>query len=219
MLEREKLRLLELWESQRLVKDRHVLEAFRKIPREMFVPKEFKDDAYRDEPLPISAGQTISQPSTVMLMLDALEVRPGNKVLEIGAGSGYNAALLSFLVGSKGKVISTEIIPALVRFAKSNLKKAGIKKVTVIQTDGSKGHAKEAPYDRIICTAAAPVIPQVLIDQLKEGGIIIIPVGGAWGQTMIRGRKIKGQLETEDLGGYLFVPLRGRFGIDSRATE
>lgn len=213
MLERDKQRLAGFWESQHMIVNRAVIDAFNKVPRELFVLPEYREDAYRDEPLPIPAGQTISQPTTVVLMLDALDVRPGMKILEIGAGSGYNAALLSVLAGEKGKVVTTEIVPELVRFAKNNLKKAGFSNVKVVHCDGSKGYAKEAPYDRIVCTAGAPKIPQVLVDQLKEGGVLLVPVGFALGQHMIRGIKAGGRLETEDLGEFIFVPLRGKFGI------
>lgn len=211
MQERDKLLLIERWESQKVV-GKPVIAAFRKVPRELFVLPEYQDQAYLDEPLPIPAGQTISQPTTVVLMLDALEVRPGMKVLEIGAGSGYNAALLGVLVGPKGKVITIEIIPELAAFARKNLAKAGITNVTVVKADGSKGYAKEAPYDRIICTAAAPRIPQVLVNQLKDNGILLIPVGSGYLQKMVRARKVKGELETEELGDYVFVPLVGEYG-------
>jgi protein-L-isoaspartate(D-aspartate) O-methyltransferase len=196
-----------------MISDRRVLDAFRRVKRELFVLPGFKKDAYLDEPLPILAGQTISQPTTVVLMLDAFEVKQGQKVLEIGAGSGYNAALLSVLVGRKGKVVTTEIVPELAEFAKNNLKKAKITNVRVIKSDGSIGYAGEAPYDRIICTAAAQKIPDALVSQLKEGGILLIPVGPMYAQRMIKAGKTRGKLETENLGEYVFVPLTGRFGI------
>lgn len=213
MFEREKLQLIEKWEYEGVVSDKRVLDAFKKVRREQFVLDEYKDQTYLDEPLPIPAGQTISQPTTVVLMLDALDVKQGQKVLEIGAGSGYNAALLGVLVGKNGKVITTEIVPELVGFAKNNLKKAGIANVKVVHSDGSIGYAKEAPYDRIICTAAAPRIPKALEAQLKEGGILLIPVGPMYAQRMIKARKVKGKLETEDLGDFIFVPLIGKFGV------
>lgn len=209
----EKKRLVENWQASGEIRDRNVISAFSKVRRELFVPREYKKDAYVDEPLPIPAGQTISQPTTVVLMLDALEAKQGQNVLEIGAGSGYNAALLSVLVGRNGKVITTEIVPELVKFAKANLKKAGVKNVVVIHSDGSRGYAKEAPYDRIICTAAAPKIPDVLVKQLKEGGILLIPVGPMYAQRLVKARKVKGRLETEDLGDYIFVPLMGKYGV------
>ena len=191
---------------------KNVIAAFKKVPREKFVLPSYKTEAYEDTPLPILAGQTISQPTTVVLMLDALEVKPGMKVLEIGAGSGYNAALLGVLVGAKGKVFTTEIIEELAKFAKNNLKKAGLKNVKVLFFDGSKGYEDEAPYDRIICTAGAPRIPDVMVEQLKDDGILLIPVGPEYGQSMVRVRKIKGKVAHENLGSFIFVPLRGKYG-------
>jgi len=162
--------------------------------------------------LPIGYEQTISQPTTVLIMTEALELKKGQKVLEVGAGSGYQAALIGNLVGAKGKVITTEIIPELAKFAKANLKKAKIKNAFVVEYDGSQGYGKEAPYDRIIVTAACPEIPKPLVDQLKEGGIIIAPVGSFLGQKMVKGTKRKGGLETYSLGDFVFVPLKGKYG-------
>jgi len=180
-----------------------VIDAFKKVSREEFVLPEWKEAAYEDSALPIIAGQTISQPSTVVLMLDALEAK--GKVLEIGAGSGYNAALLSKLAD---KVYSIERIKELADFAKKNLKKAGIRNVTVIHSDGKKGYAKEAPYDRIIVTAAAEKIPDILLKQLKDGGVLLMPVGPEYGQQLIRVRRKGKDYLYEKLGGYVFVPLR-----------
>jgi protein-L-isoaspartate(D-aspartate) O-methyltransferase len=213
-LEQAKLCLIEIWESSRLITDKRVLDAFRRVPRERFVLKEFRDDAYDDVPLPILEDQTISQPTTVMLMLQALEVHPGMKVLEIGAGSGYNAALLSLLAGPEGKVYTTEIIPELAKFAKANLK--ACKNVAVLEHDGSLGYSKAAPYDRIICTAGAPEVPKTWISQLADDGILLCPVGPIDNQRLIRYRKIKGKFLSESLGDFRFVPLTGEFGIKKR---
>ena len=120
----DKESLTAYWQNSGLIKDKRLLEAFRKVPREKFIQKGFLEEAYGDYPLPIGEGQTISQPTTVMIMTQALELKPGNKVLEVGAGSGYQAAIIAKVVGSKGRVITTEIIPDLVKFAKANLKKA-----------------------------------------------------------------------------------------------
>lgn len=204
--------LIDYWISNKIVTDKLLIDAFKKVKREDFVLEAFRSDAYDDVPLPILKEQTISQPTTVMMMLGFLELKPGMNVLEIGAGSGYNAALMAEIVGKEGKVFTTETIEELVQFAKKNLKKAKITNVKVIHTDGSKGWPAAAPYDRIICTAAAPKIPEVYINQLKEGGIIVIPVGPLYGQSMIKGKKIKGKLETENLGSFMFVPLVGKFG-------
>ncbi len=190
---------------ERMGISKKVISAFKQVDREYFVLPEWKKAAYEDSALPIIAEQTISQPSTVVLMLNALEVKEGMKVLEIGAGSGYNAALLSKLAG---KVYSIERIKKLAEFAKKNLKKAGIKNVKVIHADGKKGYAKEAPYDRIIVTAAAEKIPNVLLKQLKDEGVLLMPVGPAYGQELIRVRKKGKDYLYEKLGGYVFVPLR-----------
>lgn len=209
-----KKELVEYWKGTKMITDARVLKAFEDVEREDFVPDGELEFAYGDYPLPIGHNQTISQPSTVMVMTQDLEVKEGNKILEVGAGSGYQAALLSKLVGSKGKVITTEIIPDLVKFAKKNLKKAKIKNVEVVCYDGSQGYEKEAPYDRIIVTAACPAIPHPLVEQLKEGGIVLAPVGSSFfGQKMIKGIKKKGKLKTEFLGYYSFVPLKGRYGF------
>ncbi|MBW2984156.1 protein-L-isoaspartate(D-aspartate) O-methyltransferase [Candidatus Woesearchaeota archaeon] len=208
----DKESLIAYWQNSGLIKDKRLLEAFRKVPREKFITKGFLEEAYGDYPLPIGEGQTISQPTTVMIMTQALELKPGDKVLEVGAGSGYQAAIIAKVIGSKGKVITTEIIPELVKFAKDNLKKAGIKNAVVVEWDGSQGYEKWAPYDKIIVTAACPRIPPPLIEQLKNNGIIIAPVGSAFGQTMIKGVKKEGVLQTESLGSFMFVPLKGKYG-------
>jgi len=191
------------------------LEAFAKVKREEFVSDKIKDYAYEDTPLPLIRGKTISQPTTVMIMTSALEITPGEKIFEIGTGSGYQAALLAKLTGDKGKVITTEVVPELVEFSKSNFKKTEIKNIEVHECDGSKGMEKEAPFDKIIITAACRDFPQPLIDQLKTGGFIIAPVGNKDEQTMIRGRKSENRrLELEFLGPFLFTPMYGEYGFE-----
>lgn len=211
-MQKEKQSLIDYWISNNIVTGKRVIDAFKKVKREDFVLAAFRSDAYEDVPLPILKEQTISQPTTVAMMLEFLELKQGMKVLEIGAGSGYNAALIAEIVGKEGMVYTTEVIKELAEFAEENLKKAKIKNVQVINTDGSKGWPTNAPYDRIICTAAAPKIPDIYIKQLKEGGIIVIPIGPQYGQAMIKGKKIKGKLETNNLGSFMFVPLVGKFG-------
>lgn len=206
----DKDELVSQWVKLKIITDTSVLDAFRKVRREDFVLKRLVEDAYEDVPLPILKEQTISQPTTVVIMLQALEVKPGMKVLEIGAGSGYNAALLSVLAGKAGRVYTVEIVPELAEFARKNLKK--FRNVEVYGRDGSKGLPEFGPFDRIICTAAAPKIPKSLLDQLKEGGIIVIPVGPEYGQKVIKGVKQNGRLETVSLGDFMFVPLVGEFG-------
>lgn len=207
MNEKEKL-LAELKEGGWL-KSKEVIEAFTKIKRENFVLPDQRKYAYANYPLPIQADQTISQPLTVAAMTEALGAKQGNKILEVGAGSGYQAAILSEIVGPTGKIITTEIIPELFEFAKSNL--AGFKNVIVLNADGSQGHEKESPYDRIIVTASAPSAPEPLVKQLKEGGRLVIPVG----DRMVIIEKQDGKISETFLGYYAFVPLTGKHGRKS----
>lgn len=208
-----KQHLIHTWHNEPFITNKALMKAFLLTPREQFVLPLFKDAAYDDTPLPILAGQTISQPSTVMRMLYALNVSPRMNVLEVGTGSGYNAALLAMLVGPQGKVTSVEIIKELADLAQSNLLIAGTNNVNVINTDGSKGYAENAPYDRIIVTAGAPTIPDKLLEQLKTGGMVLIPVDTvAGGQKMLRITKTAAGATTEELGDYMFVPLTGEFG-------
>jgi protein-L-isoaspartate(D-aspartate) O-methyltransferase len=146
-------------------------------------------------------------------MTEALEVEKGQKILEIGTGSGWQASILSYLVGEKGFVYSIEIIEELAEFAKKNLKKLGIKNVEVVEKDGSEGLKEKAPFDRIIVTAACPDIPKTLIDQLKDGGIMVIPVGNLYLQDMLVVKKMKGKIEKKSIGSFMFVPLVGKYGF------
>jgi len=190
-----------------------VISAFIKIKREDFVLDEYKGEAYADVPLPIPAGQTISQPTTVVIMLDALELEEDDNVLEIGAGSGYNAALIGELC-KKGRVVSIEFFKELADFAKRNIEKSKLKNVKILRGDGTKGYAKDAPYTKVICTAAIPEIPDEWVDQLEENGVIIAPVGPQYGQKMIKLKKTKKGNEITDLGDFIFVPSRGEHGYN-----
>ena len=206
-------RLVESLSSAGYILSPRVKQAFLKVPRELFVGQGLASNAYVDTPLPIGCGQTISAPSMIAIMLEELKLEPGQKVLEIGAGSGYNAALLYEMV--ERKVYSVERVSALVDLAKSNLKAAGYRdKVEVVYADGTKGYEPESPYDRILVTAGAPRIPHPLVDQLAEGGMIGIPVGGnQCFQEFITGiKRPNGRLETTSHGGCAFVPLIGKHG-------
>lgn len=209
---RAKQKLIDYWNSSKIIKDRKVIEAFKRVPREKFIKKGYKDEAYGDYPLSIGHGQTISQPTTVMVMTQALELKKGDNVLEVGTGSGYQAAIISNIVGQNGKVTSTEILPELAKFAQDNIKKLNLKNTKIINCDGSKGYQKESPYDKIIITAACPKIPKPLVNQLKENGIIIAPVGDLNEQVMVKARKKGSQLIEEKIGNFVFVPLKGRYG-------
>lgn len=195
------------------LKSKSIEEALRKYKREFFVPESMKHMAYRDFPLSIGFNQTISQPSTVVVMTEALDVKKGQKVLEIGTGSGWQSAILSYLVGDAGKVYTIEIVEELAKFAESNIKKLGIKNVEVFAKDGSEGLKEKAPFDRIIVTAAAPDVPKPLLEQLKDGGIMVIPIGNIYLQEMYVVKKFKDNVEKNSIGSFMFVPLVGKYGF------
>lgn len=214
LLRHRRDQLLRFWRGQSVFSTDE-LEAFESVPREQFVTAEMRSVAYEDQPLPLLRGKTISQPSTVMLMTHVLELEPGEKVFEIGTGSGYQAALIAKLVEPGGKVVTAEVVPELVHLARANLKKCGITNVEVIEEDGSRGYEKEAPYDKIIITAASREFPPELVKQLKVDGVIVGPVGSAQEQEMVRGIKREdGTLAYEFLGQFLFSPLYGKYGFE-----
>ncbi|MBU4075571.1 MAG: protein-L-isoaspartate O-methyltransferase [Euryarchaeota archaeon] len=187
-----------------------VLDAMRRVPRHLFVPEREQKNAYADYPLSLGWGQTISAPHMVAIMCDLLDISDGMTILEIGAGSGYHAAVIAELAGS-GHVYAVEVIEGLALFARENLKKAGINNVTVLVEDGSLGLPGHAPYDRISVACAAPDIPETLTEQLKPGGKLVIPVGRAF-QELYLITKING-LKKEAKGGVVFVPLVGKKGF------
>lgn len=192
--------------AARRIRDPAVLTAMGEVPREEFVPDSLAEFAYVDAPLPIAEEQTISQPYVVALMIEALELRPGDRVLEIGTGSGYAAAVLSRIAA---KVVSLERHASLAAAAAAALRRLGYDNVEVHHADGSLGWPDAAPYDAIVATAAPPEIPRPLLDQLAPGGRLVIPVGGAGDvQTLRRIRRTAaGKLEEEDLEPVQFVPL------------
>ncbi len=192
------------------IKSEKVKRAFLSVDRKNFVPDNLKKNAYYDEPLPIGYSQTISAPSMVAIMLELLDVKEDNRVLEIGTGSGYNACLLASL---SNKVYTIERIPGLRDFAKKNLEKCPFRdKIVLLLGDGSVGYENRAPYDRIIVTCGAPDIPIPLIEQLKDGGTMLIPLGGTFFQELYvvekRGKEIKKWV----WGDVAFVPLVGKYG-------
>jgi protein-L-isoaspartate(D-aspartate) O-methyltransferase len=191
------------------IKTKGVLDAIRKVPRENFVETKYKKYAYGNYPLPIPGNQTVSQPYTVAFMAELLELEKGQKVLEIGAGSGYNAAVIAYIVDKNGKVLSLEINEDLVEFARKNIKKTGLKNVEVMLSDGSSGYKKEAPYDRIMVTANCPEVPENLVKQLKVGGILVVPVKSVMTKVIKKPDKVC----VQEHGGFSFVPLRGKYGF------
>jgi protein-L-isoaspartate(D-aspartate) O-methyltransferase len=206
--------------SGRGIKDRPVLAAMGKVPREEFVPADQRPFAYDDRPLPIGEGQTISQPYIVALMTELLEIKPGDKALEIGTGSGYQAAILAELTrGAPGaptsgaaqsaaSVYTIEILPTLAQRAEQTLKRLGYAGVKVKTGDGYLGWPEHAPFDAIIVTCAPEEVPKPLADQLREGGRMVIPVGPQWtSQTLYLLRKEKGKLAQQSVIPVLFVPM------------
>ncbi|MBU4245872.1 MAG: protein-L-isoaspartate(D-aspartate) O-methyltransferase [Nanoarchaeota archaeon] len=189
------------------LKSPEVIAAFEKTPREKFIPEGLSHMAHEDTPIPIGYYQTISAPHMYAIMLELAEIKKGEKVLEVGTGSGYGAALISKLVGQKTYVDSIEIIPELAEVAKQNLAHSKIKNVKVIVGNGNLGLAAEAPFDKIIVTAGAPEIPKELVRQLKEGGKIVIPVGTPAFQELLVGVKRNGKIEYTTHGEVIFVPL------------
>lgn len=189
-----------------------VLEAFRKVPRHAFVPENIRSSAYDDCALPIGEGQTISQPYMVAIMTELLKLKGGEEVLEIGTGSGYQTAILSMLCK---KVYTMERIKALAQRAENILHRLGYNNVEYIVGDGTEGYLPQAPYDGILVTAGCPEIPAPLIEQLSEGGRLVVPVGERHLQTLTVLTKEKGKTRTEESIGCVFVPLIGKFGWES----
>ncbi|RLE52019.1 MAG: protein-L-isoaspartate O-methyltransferase [Candidatus Methanomethylicota archaeon] len=218
---KERERLVNKLIQEGILKDPRVIKAMRRVPREEFVPERYRQHAYIDSPLPTLNGQTISAPHMVAMMCELLKLDVGQKVLEVGTGSGYHAAVCAEIVAPSdvdpklwGHVYSIERIPQLASFARSNLKKTGYDdRVTVIVGDGTLGYPPAAPYDRILVTAAAPSIPKPLIEQLAVNGRIVVPVGGSYYQELVVGVKISAdEIRTYSAGGCVFVPLIGRYG-------
>ncbi len=213
MFEREREELVENLVRWGYLKKPEVIQAFRKVPRHEFVPENIRDSSYSDQPLPIGHGQTISAPSMIAIMMESLGLVPGQKVLEIGAGSGYNAALTAEIIGQKGKVVTVERIAKLAEFAEANLRRIGYGWVDVVAGDGTCGYEKGSPWDRILVTACAPDIPEPLIAQLKEGGKLGLPIGKhCMFQTWVVAEKLGKELEMHEFGGCSFVPLVGKYG-------
>jgi len=191
------------------IRSARVLDAMESVPRHLFVPAELVRRAYADEPLPIGAGQTISQPFMVAAMAEALLLDGRERVLEVGCGSGYQAAVLSRCAS---EVIAVETQSMLAASARERLARLGYANVAVHEGDGSAGWPASAPYDAILVTAAAPKVPQPLIDQLAEGGRLVIPVGGSNHQELLRVVKRGDRTTEESLYTCRFVPLLGRYG-------
>ena len=214
-------RLVQRLVSSGVLRNKKVTEAMLAVPREEFVPSSLRDQAYVDTPLHVGYGQTISAPHMVAIMCQELDLKPGQKVLEIGTGSGYHAAVTAETISTQGsslesQLFSLEIVPELIAFAEDNLQRTGYAdQVMVVEADGSQGYIEEAPFDRIYATAAPPSVPAPLIDQLKLNGILIMPVGeaGFFQELLKIEKKRAGEIVTRRLGGVAFVPMRGKYGL------
>jgi protein-L-isoaspartate(D-aspartate) O-methyltransferase len=207
--EEERRAMVEMQLRRRGIRDLRVLQAMLEVPRHEFVPPDTVHLAYEDRPVPIGSSQTISQPYMVAAMTEAVQVRPGDRVLEIGTGAGYQAAVLDRM---GAKVYTMERDFELVQEAHERLKRLGYNGVEVVWGDGTEGHPAEAPYNAILVTAAAPQIPPPLIDQLAQGGRMAIPTGKLFQQDMRLIVKSGDRLDTHVLDACQFVPLRGRYG-------
>ncbi|MFC1799958.1 protein-L-isoaspartate(D-aspartate) O-methyltransferase [Candidatus Eisenbacteria bacterium] len=199
-------RMVEKQIIARGIEDERVIGAMLKVPRHEFVPAKYSHYSYRDTPLPIGHDQTISQPYIVALMTDEMNLSSADRVLEVGTGSGYQAAVLAEIVAD---VYTVEIVQPLGEAARDRLEALGYENVHVRIGDGYEGWEENAPFDRIIVTCAPTEIPQPLVDQLKEGGIMVIPVGNAGFQYLYRVKKVGGEAETEKVIPVSFVPLTG----------
>lgn len=207
----QRKKMVERQLASRDIVDPLVLSAMGRVPREQFVDPDFKNSAYQDGPLPIGCGQTISQPYIVALMTQALDLRGGENVLEIGTGSGYAAAVLAELAGN---VITIEYISELAKRAEKQLAALGYTNILVINGDGTKGYPANAPYDAIVVTAGGPDVPESLKQQLKTGGRLVIPVGATSSiQSLVKVvREDQNSFSYEDICGVRFVPLVGEEG-------
>lgn len=205
---REREEMVERQLKRRGIRDQNILDAFLEVPREAFISKDYAHLAYGDHPLPIESGQTISQPYIVGLMIEAAEIERGERVLEIGAGSGYAAAVMSRIAE---RVVAIERHSELARIAQERMDRLGYSNVRIVEGDGTRGCPEEAPFDAILAAASGSHVPDRLIDQLAPDGRLVMPVGDpGWVQKLVKVTKRQdGSTEREDLGGVRFVPLIG----------
>lgn len=212
--ELERKKLIESLVRRGYISKPEVISAMMKVPRHIFVPKEIQSYAYHDSPQKIGLGQTISAPHMVGIMAEKLDLKPGQKVLEIGGGSGYHAAVVAEIIGKEGHIYSVEYVEALARRGRENIQKAGLGEiVTIIHGDGSEGFSEHAPYDRIFVTCASPDVPPPLLEQLADKGKLLIPAGNRHYQTLLYYQRKGKKIIKKDYGGCVFVPLRGKYGF------
>ena len=212
----ERFRMVERQIITRRITNPRVLAAMRQIPRHFFIPPPYDRSAYDDNPLPIGNGQTISQPYIVALMTDLLNPGPGDRVLELGTGSGYQTAILAALARH---VVTIERLPAVADLARSNLSRLGLPNIEMVVGDGTTGYPAGAPFNAILITAATPRIPSPLINQLTEGGRLVAPVGSRDHQELIRINRTGNQTVESRHGGVRFVPLIGKHGWEEKIHD
>lgn len=205
-------RMVEEQLVSRGIADKRVLDVFRKVNRHKFIPEDLRESAYADSPVPIGEGQTISQPYMVALMTESLRLTGEERILEIGTGSGYQGAILAELAK---EVYTIERFESLAKTAQAVFNELGYSNIKIKVGDGTLGWPEEAPFDRIIITAASPKIPLPLPEQLKENGILVLPLGESFCQMLTIVEKKKGELESTRVCGCVFVPLVGQYGCQS----
>ncbi|MDD2909914.1 MAG: protein-L-isoaspartate O-methyltransferase [Candidatus Pacebacteria bacterium] len=187
-----------------ILKTKSIIQAFEKIDRKDFILKKYTNEVYNDYPLDIGFNQTISQPSTVAFMLELLSPKKGDKILDVGSGSGWTTTLLGYIVGGEGKVCGVELIPDLVLFGRANLEKYDFKNVKIYQATKDLGLKDKGPFDKILVSASARDVPEELVNQLKVGGTMVIPIQDSIFRIFKKSRK---QIEKEKIPGFIFVPL------------
>lgn len=210
----ERKRMVQKLTQEGRISSAEVIRAMETVPRELFVLPESINIAYHDTPLSIGEGQTISAPHMVGIMVEALDLKSGQNVLEVGAGSGYHAAVVAEIIRPRGKIYSIELVPKLVEFAKANIKNAKLSDIVeIVLGDGSIGLKEHSPYDRIFVACASPDIPPPLLTQLKEDGKLLIPAGTGFYSDLIQCHKKGGKIHKKNLGGCAFVPMKGKYGF------
>lgn len=212
-LDKANQKLVDMLVEHRVLSTERIIDAFRRVPRHLFVAEGSLELAYLDIALPTMLGSTISQPTTVAMMLELLGPVPGDRVLEIGTGSGWEAALLGHCVGKNGKVVSLDIKGELVEFAKQNLKKVGADNVEAINIDAADGYPKGAPYDKIIYAVAVLEVPETVRKQVRVGGTILAPIGRQIQALTVIKRLEKDKFAEQTIDYFQFVPMQGKRGI------